>query len=92
MAITVLDLARFRGVTELSNSEFERVGLPLTGGCEVCGASMAAYNAAPARTGFLRCASGCIGIDGYASVEEANLDLFPEEYEWRGPGWPWTAP
>lgn len=87
--ITVLELAEFRGLKEDANggvsmAELARVGLPAFGGCSECEASIAAYNACPARDGYLRCAEGCIGDDGYETVEEANLALFPEEYEWKG--------
>lgn len=89
MAITILELARFRGVKEDENGginmgQFMAVGLPMLGGCGECGATIAAYNAAPSQSGYLKCSKGCIGDDGYESVQEANLALFPEEYEWRG--------
>lgn len=89
MPITILDLAKFRGVQEsetggINMGEFERVGLPMMGGCGVCGACVAAYNACPSRSGVLKCLSGCIDEDGYETVEEANRDLFQEEYEWKG--------
>lgn len=87
--ITVMQLAEFRGVkpTEdgsVNMGQFDDVGLPMLGGCEVCEACIAAYNACPSKSGYLRCASGCIGDDGYETVEEANLALFPEEYTWGG--------
>ncbi len=94
MAITILELAIFRGAKEsegggMSGAEIERVGLPFMGGCQRCGACIAAYNAAPSKTGYLMCNSvdsGCIGDDGWDTCEEANLALFPEEYEWKGVG------
>lgn len=54
MPITVLDLALHRGATadedgSINGAEFERVGLPICGGCERCEASIAAYNAFPSR-------------------------------------------
>ena len=69
--ITVLDVAVARGVNEenLTMGEFDRVGLPMLGGCEVCGACIAAYNAAPSTSGLLRCAEGCIGDEGFPSVK-----------------------
>lgn len=88
MAITVLELAEFRGAKEedgcMSAGEIERVRLPFMGGCACCGATIAAYNACPSRSGYLKCASGCIDDDGWETVEAANIDLFPEEYEWKG--------
>jgi hypothetical protein len=82
-AITVYDLAVHRlreqgliapdgEVESLSGADFDRVGLPMTGGCEVCGASVAAYNSCPSKTGFIRCENGCVGELGYETVEEAN--------------------
>jgi hypothetical protein len=90
-AITVLELAVFRGAKEsetggFTMGEFDRVRLPMLGGCSVCGASIAAYNAAPSRSGVLKCAEGCIDADGFETVQEANIAIFPEEYEWKGIG------
>lgn len=90
MAITVLELAIFRGAKEspdggMSGAEIERVGLPFMGGCQRCGACIAAYNASPSTTGYLMCTHGCVDGVGYDTVEEANLALFPNEYEWKGP-------
>ena len=66
MSITVLDVAKARGVQEdsegcISAAEFERVGLPFMGGCARCGATIAAYNAAPSRVGFLMSQPGPAG-------------------------------
>jgi hypothetical protein len=88
--VTILDLAEFRRVAtdadgSINLDAFIAVGLPMFGGCSVCAASIAAYNACPSRSGYLKCAEGCIGDDGYPTVEEANRALFPEEYEWRAP-------
>lgn len=90
-AITVLDLAFFRGAKATDDGgitlgAIEAIGLPFMGGCARCGACIAAYNAAPSRIGYLLCAEGCIGEDGFATVEEANIYLFPEEYQWKGAG------
>ena len=89
--ITILDLAIFRGVkvkegdtVGVSAGDIEDVGLPFMGGCQRCGACIAAYNAAPTSTGFLMCADGCAEGVGYDTVSEANMALFPEEYEWKG--------
>jgi hypothetical protein len=75
MAITILDVATAQGAQPdaaggISMAEFDRLGLPFFGGCEVCAASIAAYNACPSRTGYLRCAKGCIGDQGFATVDE----------------------
>ena len=94
MPITVLELALHRGVKEDTNGNIsmgalEDVGLPFMGGCLICGAGIAAYNACPSKlsagaaklceqSGYLKCASGCIDEDGFATVEEANANLFGE--------------
>lgn len=85
MSITVHDLAVHRGLTSttdepdrFSGADYIKVGLPIMGGCEGCGATIAAYNAYPSKTGFLRCAD-CVDPYGYDTVEEANRDIFDEE-------------
>lgn len=88
--VTVLQLAIFRGAKEgeggMSFGEIERVGLPAMGGCGGCGATVAAYNSCPSKRGVIMCRGECIDGEGYDTVEEANLALFPEEYEqvWKG--------
>jgi len=88
MAITILDLAKFRGVKEsedgsITMGAMEEVDLPFMGGCGMCGACIAAYNASPSKSGYLKCTNGCIGDDGWDSVEQADRDLkaMAEEYE-----------
>lgn len=81
MAITILDLAIYRGAKpdergSYSGDELARVGLPILAGCEVCGAVLGAYNAAPSVSGYTRCADSCIGGAGWETVEEANRDIF----------------
>jgi len=84
--IAVLDLAKHRLVElgiytsetfpeALNGADFEKVGLPIFGGCEVCMASVAAYNAYPTQTGYLRC-EDCTDDLGYATAEEANAAIF----------------
>jgi hypothetical protein len=85
MPITVLDWAIFRGAKEdaeghFGGAEFERVKLPMMGGCFRCGATVAAYNACPTMGGLLACKDGCVGIDGYETCEDADRDNFPEQY------------
>lgn len=60
---------------EWNGQDYLDVGLPFIGGCEVCGAAVAAYNSHPSTSGYLRC-STCIGDDGYATVESANAAIF----------------
>ena len=85
MAVTILELAYHRlGITRsprvLNGADFESVGLQIMGGCERCGASIAAYNAHPSKTGFWRCGM-CIGELGYDSVEAADAALEDEKGE-----------
>ena len=47
--------------------DFSRCGVDMLGGCERCHATVAAYNAYPATSGYWRCAD-CIGDDGYETV------------------------
>ena len=76
--VTIWDVAEFRGVKEengsVSGAEFERVGLPLMGGCECCHSSIAAYNAFPSKSGFIRCAD-CIGNAGWYDVAQASHEI-----------------
>ena len=95
--VTIFDVAKYRlgsleggsrlppgGMRPLTGQDFEDVGLPMLGGCQRCGASVSAGNAAPSRTGYLMCARDCIGGDGFETVEEANRFMFPDEYTWAG--------
>ena len=78
--ITIHELAIFRGMRDdgtgqFSGGDYADVGLAIMGGCERCGATLAAYNAHPTRTGFWRCGD-CVGPHGYATAAEANADIF----------------
>ena len=81
MPITIRDLALHRGALEvnggINGAEFHRVGLNILGGCAGCGATLAAYNAYPTKSGYWRCAD-CVyeRADGYETVEEANEEMF----------------
>jgi len=82
MSITILDLAKHRGAKEdprggFSMEAIEATGLPFFAGC-TCTASLAAFNAYPSKTFYIRCSS-CIGSDGFETVEEANAAIFPPE-------------
>jgi hypothetical protein len=55
---TILDIAKTRGAKEddnggINGAEFARVRLPLMGGCQICNATIAAYNAYPGINGYL---------------------------------------
>jgi hypothetical protein len=60
----------------LSAGEFNRAGIAVLGDCEVCAATITAYNACPSRTGNRRCARGCIKDQGYTTAGEADTALF----------------
>lgn len=79
MPVSVLDLAQFilnRGDDEaLDGADFDACDLPIFGGCQGCEAGIAAYNAYPSRTGYLRC-RGCIEDLGWMTVQEALEALF----------------
>jgi hypothetical protein len=72
--VTILDCAVARGAEPDQDGNFtmgdiETVGLPFFGGCHVCHASVACYNAHPSKTNFLRCRT-CIGVLGFATTDE----------------------
>lgn len=84
MAITILELAKHRGLKEEPDGSFSMgaindVGLEIMGGCQRCGASLGCYNGCPSKSGYWMCKDGCIGDDGYETVEEANAAIFGEE-------------
>ncbi len=71
MPITILDYVKsIVGEKDSYPAEdFRSFGVDLMGGCEICCATIAAYNGYPSRSGYWRCAD-CIGGDGFTSVEE----------------------
>jgi hypothetical protein len=72
--ITVHQLAAFlRGSDppEWTGQDYADLGLPFMGGCEICHVSIAAYNAHPSKSGFLRCGD-CIGDLGWDDPAEAT--------------------
>ena len=78
--VTILELALSRGLVEsegggYSAEAIEATGLPFMGGCALCGACIAAYNAAPTKSGFLMCAKECADGHGFATIEEAEAFL-----------------
>jgi len=77
--ITIAQLADYRlGRKAENGQDFEDAGLPIMGGCSVCGASIAAYNAYPAKDGYLKCHDHIEGV-GWYSVENADEDIFGDE-------------
>lgn len=76
--ITIFDLAEFiLGFTPTTGDDFAKAGLPILAGCQVCGESLAAYNAYPTKTGYIRC-HHCLHSDlAYVDPADARADLFP---------------
>ena len=54
----------------ISGAEFEKAGLPMFGGCYVCGAAVSAYNACPGKNGYLVGTCCATPENVYATVEE----------------------
>jgi hypothetical protein len=83
--VTVLELAKevYRQNNWLlpgdnwSMADLDKAQLPMMGGCQVCEASIACYNAYPSKSGYLRCAD-CIGEEGWHSSSQAYRDIFPD--------------
>jgi hypothetical protein len=75
--VTVLELAEHRlGRRPVTGSDFDEAGLPIIGTCEACAATIAAYNACPTTTGYLRCATGCSAGVGYETAAAADAAVF----------------
>lgn len=76
MAITMLEVvAQVLGrdleiESEFSAGDFEQAGRPMLGGCQSCGATIAAYNMFPTRTGFTSCADCLLDGQGFETVED----------------------
>lgn len=76
MPITLLELATHRlGREARTGVDFAQAGVPSTGGCEHCGAPVAAYSAHPSRSGYIRCVD-CIDEDGWTDVAQADGEIF----------------
>lgn len=77
--ITALELAIHRGCPEdkLTMGNVQDTGIAFMGGCRICAASIACYNAYPSRDGYWRC-KDCIDENGYDTVEQANAHIFDE--------------
>jgi hypothetical protein len=71
MAITILDYVKSQiGAKDSYTAEdFHGTGVDIMGGCEICGATTAGYNAHPSISGYWRCAD-CIADGGFATVED----------------------
>lgn len=63
------------GVTAADLAEYD---IPLGGGCKACGATIAAYNACPTRSGYIACQGEC-ARDGFRTVEEYAAFLVAQD-------------
>ena len=83
MPITILDYVRSRVGEKraYSTGDFYSNGVDMLGGCEICHAQIACYNAYPSKSGHWRCAD-CIGDTGFTTAEEFKTATFG----------PWTCP
>lgn len=79
MPVTILEIAEELGVEskdgQVNGGEIMKYGLPLMGGCEICHASIACYNAYPTQSGYLRCGD-CVHDTGWDDMDEAIAFVF----------------
>jgi predicted RNA-binding Zn-ribbon protein involved in translation (DUF1610 family) len=80
MPITILDYVRtvVGDKDTYCAEDFFRNGVGMTGGCQLCAASIACYNAYPSTSGYWRCAD-CIGDTGFATVADFKARTFAVE-------------
>ena len=81
--VSCLDVAIEKGAKQengsICGSEFDRLGIPMLGGCNICGETIGAYNAFPSKDGFLKCRS-CIHIaGGFTSAKEMENFKYEED-------------
>jgi hypothetical protein len=71
MPITILDYVKsVVGDKDIYTAEdCLASGVDILGGCQICAATIAAYNAYPSTSGYWRCAD-CIGDTGYATTAD----------------------
>lgn len=79
--IAVALLSEKRGVdlseqTSFSGDDLAEVGIPILGGCSVCGATLGAYNATPQRSGYWACHS--CARSGYETIAQWKAD-YPDD-------------
>ena len=78
--LSILDILKAKN-PELKNKEqitaddCWKEGVDLIGGCEICGATIAIYNAYLSHSGYWRCGD-CIGDTGWDNIKQALEDLF----------------
>jgi hypothetical protein len=76
--VSISDLAEYRlGREAETGADFDEALLPMLAGCEACYESLAAWNAYPTKSGYVRCGR-CIGDLGWHDAAEANAAIFGE--------------
>ena len=73
--ITICDIAiglkpELNEKESLNGEDFDNLGLPMFGGCQYCGASIAAFNAHPGKNGYL--------VGSCCATEENTITSFEE--------------
>jgi hypothetical protein len=76
MPITILDYVKsVVGDKPLYTAEdCLKSGVDILGGCQLCAATIACYNAYPSTSGYWRCAD-CIGDTGFATVADFTTHI-----------------
>ena len=76
MPITILEYVKAKtGDRATYTVEDHRwAGVDILGGCQICAATIASYNAYPSTFGYWRCAD-CIAGDGFATVEDYQFSI-----------------
>ena len=79
--VSILDVAMAMGAKEVdgavNGAEFERLGLPLFCGCEVCGAQLSPFSAYPTTSGYI-CCNDHSDLTGFVSTDIAITFMFKE--------------
>ena len=80
--LTIFDIAlaldRQAGIVHpddrMTGADLDRLRLPMFGGCAICEASLAAFNAVPTRSGFLACEDCASPEAGYETLVDFLAD------------------
>lgn len=70
MPITILDYVKSKAGEKdtYTGQDCADAGVQMIGGCQICAATIAIYNAYPSTSGYWKCAD-CIGDSGFPTVE-----------------------
>lgn len=74
MPISVLDITKARVGEKKSytGEDFDRAGVPMICGCQVCEATLGPWNSFPSKTGYIRCGE-CIYDLGFDTLQEFEI-------------------